>query len=260
MDDQTKNTLADLAKMVYEDAAQPTMKAVGNIIALIPQAIDIALEKPRLWVAERQYNFERTKDLLAKKLKGASPENIVPPENYVAVPALQQISYCFDSDELRDMYANLLATSMQKDKRWNVHPAFVDIIKQLTPDEAKLLKALPKTTTELLPIIDVKAKLRDKDEFYTIYMNYSNIADKICEYPQKICTYLNNLERLKLIELDKSIFITNESFYDRLKQNPFIKEMTSKPLPDNSDYDYQKGVLRLTSFGLDFIETCISIN
>ena len=90
----------------YKDLLQPTFQSVGNVIALPFQAVEIALEKVRLWVVEKQYGFEKTKEILAQKLKDVPKEKIVPPEKYVAVPALQQISYCFDSDELREMYVS----------------------------------------------------------------------------------------------------------------------------------------------------------
>ena len=52
----------------------------------------------------------------------SNPEKIVEPEPYVAVPAIQAISYAMNSDELRNLYANLLAKSMIKDTKDTVHP------------------------------------------------------------------------------------------------------------------------------------------
>lgn len=241
----------------YSDAVHPTMKAVGNIVALPFQAIDAALSKPKLWVLERQYNYERTRNILAEKLKDVSPDKIVPPDNYVAVPALQQISYCFDSDELRNMYANLLAASMQSDKKWGIHPAFVDIIKQLTPDEAKILKEIPPNMYTYLPALDVRIKHKNGSGFQVIYSNYSDIAEKICDCPQNICAYLENLDRLKLIELDKDTFLTNDEVYDNLKRSPRIQKIMSRTLTEDDVYDFNRGCFRLTSFGLSFVKMCI---
>lgn len=258
-----ENTLAENAKEVakefYSDALHPTMQAVGNIVALPFQAVDAALSGPKLWVAEKQYNFERTKKLLAEKLKNVPSENIVPPDNYVAIPALQQISYCFDSDELRNMYANLLAASMQSDKKWEVHPSFVDIIKQLTPDEAKLLKTFPANTNIVtyLPVLDVHIKHPNNKGFQVICSNYSDIADDVCDYPQNICSYLENLDRLKIIELEKDKFLTNDEYYKKLEESPVIKELIRSPLTDGDVYDFKHGSFRLTAFGLKFVKMCI---
>ena len=96
-EDLGKEMTIEAAKAVavegYKDTLQPALKAVGAVIALPFQAIDAALSKPKLWVAEKHYNYERTRQLLAEKLQYVPEELIVPPENYVAVPALQQIAY-----------------------------------------------------------------------------------------------------------------------------------------------------------------------
>lgn len=246
-----------LAVEVYKDTLAPTAKAIGNIVALPFQAIDAALAKPKMWVAEQQYNYERTKALLAEKLKNTPPEKICPPENYIAIPALQQISYCFDSDELRDMYANLLAASMHEDRKWEIHPAYVDIIKQLTPDEAKLLRIMPPETKIIYPIIDVYLKQKQKRGHIVICSNYSNIGDKICDCPQNIASYLDNLNRLEIITIDKNSHVIDKSPYEKLKNTQFIKKVTTIELSEGQSYDFNEGIFYLTSFGLNFVKSCI---
>ena len=72
---------------------------------------------------------------------------------------MQAISYSMNSEELREMYSNLLAKSMNSDAKTLVHPSFVEIIKQLSPFDARFLKLLlPKND---LPIVAI---LRSEDE------------------------------------------------------------------------------------------------
>lgn len=47
-----------------------------------------------------------------------------------------------DSEELRNMYANLLAKAMNVDEKDKVHPAFVELIKQMAPREALILDGI----------------------------------------------------------------------------------------------------------------------
>lgn len=129
-----------VTKEVYADVGHPIAKPTGELVGLVPRAIRAALAPVEKWVLEREYNVAETKKLLEEKLKNIPPEQIEAPEAYIAVPALQNISYCMDNDELRDMYANLLANSMTSIVKNGVHPGFVDIIKQLSPDEAKILR------------------------------------------------------------------------------------------------------------------------
>lgn len=104
------------APQVYEDGLKPAVAESGKTLALIPKAINAALAPLRIWIAQREYNVAETEKLLEKKLEKVGAENIVSPEAYVAVPAIQAISYSMNSEELRDLYANLLAASMTKGK------------------------------------------------------------------------------------------------------------------------------------------------
>jgi len=259
-DELGKEILVESAKAVavegYNDTLKPALNSIGSILALPFQAVDAALAKPKLWVAEKQYNFEKTREILVRKMKDVSEEKIVPPENYVAVPALQQISYCFDSDELREMYANLLASSMNIDTKYSVHPSFVDIIKQLTPDEAKLLKKL--STNDNYPLIDVV--LRKKEGSYiTLVHNFTNVGDDVCDCQTEIFSYLDNFERLKLITIPQGVYINNDEIYKPLQEHLFIKAMLNKSVVEGDKIEIEKGKFQLTSFGKNFIKVCLWI-
>ena len=118
------------APTLYEDALQPTIQEVGKFVARIPRAINAAFSGLDKWILNKEYAIDETKKLLAQKLADVDPEKIVEPEPYVAVPAIQAISYSMNSEELRNLYANLLAKAMNSDTKDFVHPSFVEIIKQ----------------------------------------------------------------------------------------------------------------------------------
>lgn len=138
--DKLLDAVKEVAKDAYVDGGRPVVKPTGELLGLVPRAIKAALAPVEKWVLQREYNIAETQRLLEEKLKNISPDQIEAPEAYIAVPALQNISYCMDNAELRDMYANLLANSMNKVVKNGVHPGFVEIIKQLSPDEAKILR------------------------------------------------------------------------------------------------------------------------
>lgn len=144
MDEQTgeiiKEVGKEIAKDMYEDVGKPVLNPSGQAVGLIPRAIKAALLPIEKWILAREYNLKETEKILEKKLKNVKPEDILTPEPYIAVPTLQYISYCMDSNQLRNMYANLLASSMNKNTKNRVHPGFSEIIKQLSSDEAKILK------------------------------------------------------------------------------------------------------------------------
>ena len=241
---------------LYHDGLQPAVQETGKTLALIPKTINAALSGLQQWIAYREYNVEETKKLLALKLENVGADKIVPPEPYVAVPAIQAISYSMNSEELRNAYANLLAASMNADKKWDVHPSFVGIIQQLSPDEAKLLKSI---TEVLYPIIDLKIVHPD-GTFNVILRNYTDIADSICEHSDKVFSYLDNLERLKLIEISFGTYIADESVYKHLEEHADIKKLkedVANNLKKDDKWECERKIFRLTQYGMDFIEICI---
>jgi len=202
-----KETAKEIAKQVpikdiYEDGAKKSVKATGDIVSLVPRAIKAALNPLSMWIMHKEYNLAATEKLLEDKLSNVSSEDIVPPEPYVAVPALQAISYSMDSEELRDMYANLLANSMNRNTAKDVHPAFVEIIKQLKPLDALVFKTIMDIDDSIMcaKILFGKSSERNKclsnamPDLFVIELY--DLAD-----PFEVSASLQNLERLKLISI-----------------------------------------------------------
>lgn len=239
---------------IYKDGLKPGVQATGNTIALVPRAINAALTPLQKWIMNKEYELEETKKLLEQKLEKVSPEQIVSPEPYVAVPALQAISYSMDSQELRNLYANLLKSSMTQETKEDVHPSFVEIIKQLTPDEAKLLKKIAQKDSH--PLIDIR--LVHADGGYSVLVhNFTTLPNGICEYPNNIHSYINNLERLKLIEIPTGVQIKDSNVYKPLEDYPDVKEIKGQKYDGNSRIDLCRKKFEITQYGKKFIELCV---
>lgn len=260
-EDLGKEIVVEASKAVavegYKDTLHPTLKAIGSVVALPFRAIDVALSKPKLWVEEKYYNYERTRQLLAEKLQHTPEELIVPPENYVAIPALQQIAYCFDSDELRDMYANLLANSMNKVVKNGVHPGFVEIIKQLSPDEAKILRYL--YDNSFVPTVALKVH-KENGETVVAFKLFTNIGELCdCEDLAGYEKYIDNLIRLGLINASREQCLADKSRYDSIKNHSYI--LSRKAYIENMDnvskVDFVEGYIELTVFGKAFCSICL---
>ena len=181
MNDIAVEVAKEIAKDVYADVVKPVAKPTGEILGLIPRAIKVALSPLERWILQGEYNIAEIQRLLEEKLKNTSPDLIEVPAAHIAIPAMQYISYCMDNEELRNMYANLLATSMNKDVKDDAHPAYVEIIKQLCPDEAKILKYMYAHNT--IPIIEIKFVLIN-GERGQVSNGFSIVAEMAqCEHP-----------------------------------------------------------------------------
>ncbi len=74
-------------------------------------------------------------------------------------PALEASRYYIEEEELRKMFAKLIASSMNKNKSEIsiTHPSFVEIIKQLTPLDAQILDFII-NNNQTAPIVRIGIK------------------------------------------------------------------------------------------------------
>lgn len=143
----------------YDDLVHPSAESLGNTISLVPRTIGVWLRGWEKWVVNGEESVRRTIEAVGKRADGIPEEHLVEPPAHIAVPAIQQLAYCYDSAELREMYAKLLLSTMDDRTAEYVHPSFVQLLKELSPDEAKLLGTLIPTEADdrpTIPLIDLR--------------------------------------------------------------------------------------------------------
>lgn len=262
---------------LYSDGLKPATKESGIFLERIPRVINAALASLDQWILQREYNIEETKKILAIKLDKIDPEKIVPPEPYVAIPALQAISYCMNCEELRNLYANLLAKSMNEDTKDSVHPAYVEIIKQLSPLDALIIDIFKffKTPNQNFPIGKLRyckpnetpnLKLSLGDSGFDVYEHIidSEISEIIDAPADSIAISIQNLVRLGLLNVAYDEHFTNNHLYDNIRKNPIIKEVDMifhdnyDILPEYQGFDLEfiKGIAKVTPLGFSFSRIC----
>jgi len=240
---------------VYKDALSPAVKPIGEILSFLPRTVKVAFNGVEKWLINKEETLRLTAESVREKIKAIPEEKLVEPEPYVAIPAMQQLSYCVNNEELRELYANLLVSSMNADKKWQVHPAFVDIIKQLTPDEAKLLKHFLPTPMQNYPLMDVRLE-NQRGEGNVYYSNFTDISLDVLDIPTNIGLYIDNFVRLKIIEIPPSRIYADNTTYERLKQHPILQSNLPNINIDALKLKYIYKVFNVTNFGANFIQTC----
>ena len=237
---------------LYQDAFQPTVQETGKLIARIPHAINAAFSGLDKWILNKEYSIEETKKLLAQKLENVEPEKIVEPEPYVAIPALQAISYSMNSDELRNLYANLLAKSMNIDTKDMVHPSFVEIIKQMSPIDASIFKTI--FLTRLRPLIDLSIVTKTGNLNHHIY----NISWITSYEPTLIQISFDNLIRLGLIEIPFGQSYADDTGYDIIRNTDYyIKSKLQLEARNLGTIHEEKQFIKCTALANSFYNICV---
>lgn len=243
---------------VYQDAVQPAAKELGKGLEIVAKAVNTALVpvEALIWGVDQIKDFVRTR--VAEKLQKVPSEDIQPPEPHVAVPAIEALRYTGARSDLSELYANLLASSMDRATASQAHPAFVDMIKNMCPDEARLMRYLARPSA--VPIVDLRS-VSKADRSYRIVVKYANTAGfhAGCQNVDLTASYLDNLERLGLIEIDPSAHIAEPDAYKELEEHPEVKAVLAEIEqrdPERRGEIHKMG-LRVTTLGRQFIKACV---
>ena len=242
-------------------------------------------------------NFEKYANEVKSGIEKIPEENIQEPKMSVVGPALEASKFYIEEDEIRGMFAKLIASSMDKTQSINVHPSFVEIIKVLSPLDAQNLYSLYHGRDETISKIRVTNKENDS---YTDHFNHVFLGNPECQDINLIESSIDNLIRLKLVDVSYSEYKSDDSLYDKHRENElFLKFKTEQeelqqhnttllnyllnggllkdadtnmPFPDpvqenvlnqlkqaaqEKEIEVVKGIIRLTAFGKNFCKVCL---
>ncbi len=255
----TADAITGVAKAipVYQDMVQPAAKEIGRNLETAAKSVRLVLApvSALVWGYDKIKDFVQTS--LADKLKDVPKERLVTPNPTVAGPALEALKYAGHNPNLRELYANLLATSIDAKTAHEAHPAFVDIIRQLTPDEAKILKYIFERM--YLPIITVRAEVPKKQGGFDYFSDFSNVADITkCQFPSLTPQYLGNICRLGLAEFHRNNYIADEGLYQGLENHEIIQSI-KKDLKVKLKLDAKivREYVGITQLGRQFCKACV---
>lgn len=242
----------DLSKNALDKPTKELGEGLGSLFWLVFSPIHAAR-------ASLEPRINQYKKNLEEKLSKIPPENLIEPPLNIVGPALEAAKYYIEDDNLREMFANLIANSMNVETQSITHPAFVEVIKQLSPFDVKILRIL--RDNYYWPVAKLKFKLKDSSGIKTF-------PDDIFPFPEM---YQNNykdyssgvdsLVRLGILSIDYTTPLADESDYDLIYQHPvfrFLERAIKDDLLDAKELNLIKGVWEWTGFGKKFIDCCFS--
>lgn len=115
---------------------------------------------------------------------------------------------------------------MDKTQSINIHPSFVEIIKVLSPLDAQNLYSLYHGRDETISKIRVTNK---ENGNYTDHFNHIFLGNPECQDNNLIEFSIDNLIRLKLVDVSYSKYKSDDSLYDKHRENElFLKFKTEQ--------------------------------
>jgi Abortive infection alpha len=264
-DDSTIRDTAEAIKGVveavpiYQDAVQPAAKEVGTALQTVAKTLHILLAP----VSGLVWGYEKIKDhvstKVSKKLESVPPERLKSPEPNVAGPALEALRYTGYQESLRDLYTNLLATSIDSATAHEAHPAFVEIIKQMSPDEALIMRSL--AASPFKPMLDVRREEKASQTGNWVLKNFSLLPKEAgVKCPDLGPSYMINLQRLGLVELRENYTLKRgtEDLYQPLREAPEVQVAVAEiNALDGHKAAINPGAIIATDLGRQFFRACI---
>jgi len=242
---------------IYEDAIQPAAKEVGKGLHIVAKAVNAALAPVEglVWGVDKIRDFVRER--VAKKLGDVPPEDIQQPKPHIAVPAIEALRYTGAEEDLSELYANLLATSMDRATAYRAHPGFVDMIKNMCPDEARIMRFF--ASNQYYPLVNIKSVLTKDASFQVTHRHLSLIGiDAGCDHVPLASNYLDNLARLGLVQVETGVRMTDEAAYTRIEEYPQVKKIIEDlEKIEGRGVEVEKIRLAVTDLGKQFIRACV---
>ena len=159
-----------------------------------------------------------------------------------------------DSDELRTLYANLLAKSIYLDTKDSVHPAFTEIIKNLSPADCRVFDSIMKRQFPEIAYYEMQVGAIGNNSYYVAfpYVTAFTFASV-----NSIASSIDNLSRCNLIT-PTDFYFDNDSYYNEIRETQSYKDIISPYLnnPDRQEIRPRKKSIKATTLGKHFYNVC----
>ena len=255
--DELKTITEKLAVPFYEDALRPFSKEVSKGLVSIAKIVNSGV----FLIEDCTHTVTNVLRMAAENLSLLPQENISFEKPRIALQALNESKFAINELEIQQLFANLISSSLNNKTVHETHPAYVEIIKQLQPDEALFLQFMysqEKHRSGHAPTIDITNTGGGGDVYFSTTISEVNLVceDAGCANPENSVSYVSNLKRIGLITANSS----GTSFQKEAHERIFSSDKAKKLIEFNPHLEkqtYTSGQFSFTGFGGGFVKTCI---
>lgn len=219
-------------------------------LSLLPPAIDTVKENSKMYQKHtakvRLQAEEFAKETLGLKDK-IPEEHLQTPKDSILIPALQTSLPYLSEEEIKHLFAKLIASSYDSRKNEYLHNGFINVITQLSPNDARILSYLAHHS-DFVGIIAVKGN----SEFPLI--DFDNLINLGID---QVAISLLNLNRLGLVSVGSYVLRKNQIFMKSIDEPNVQINQTVKSFIENQGYNLYPNETFITELGKAFIKVCI---
>ncbi len=206
--DLVPDSVDNAVKNITDKPTQNMGTTFADIWYLVFGGISQAAEKRKLKYAYALQEFEKE---LKDKTSKIPEDKFIEPDTQIVAPALDSARYCIEKEALRELFSNLISSSMNTDTCEQAHPIFADTIKHLSTNDANLLTELFHCNIthkngygKLESSLNYSSMILSLSALENLGLIYTGIKDDIFNYEIKRQSMLNNLLDLRKFNVQLS--------------------------------------------------------
>lgn len=280
---------------LYEDLFRPGLKKAGEALSTVIDVSNLILLPIKLMNEKSKLFLKDNLDRYEEKLSKTKDEDLIQVPEYVGLPILDKLTYV-NEKYISEGFINLLTKASTIHTINLVHPSFINVLNNLSSDEAKILfhyKLIDRIQFLDVNVHKYKETVKKPDHFegkgvkskeqLDAMIDYAfqdrvelnvNVARTLSlvphevklDFPENIFLYLENLHRNGIMNFEKNQYNQgDEDIYEELENNIYkgkISEYQSIVADMESDtWSFElrvsKGYIIFTEYGKSFIKACI---
>lgn len=254
-----------LATKVYDDGLSNPTKTISNGLNMCLEFLG-SMVSPTMYeyIQNAEYKKKEIDKKLAKKYESIPKEKRTIPRMNILGPSVELLKYNLDEQYIKDFFINIMTSEMNSDTQSRVLPAYIEIVKQLSQEDAKTLELInrgyTKENTTQFALSTICLNDDESKGTYTIIdksIIISHLEDDgnlgFYDASKLKSIVIDNLSRLGLINIHEDKQVPDEDAYNL--SFIMIKHYEGY---ETQDIFQKKGTLELTELGKNFIEICLN--
>lgn len=254
--EKVTEAIIDVGKNVADDIVRPTSKSIGENLGLL---VDGVMGWLGYWGQKQKIKRETYladyKKKIVEKVAGIPENKLNEPKIRIVGPAIEASKFYIEEEEFRELFAELVTSACDADYVNKVHPAFPEIIKQMSYLDIKLLEILRQTHT--LPCCTIYETHKDGkiSPYSHIMFDFKDVKHSLDQSKELHLTQsVENLERLGLLIKNSNVIELNYD-YEKFRNHWFYKSL-EHIFETESKINMRKYRIELTQIGQDFVSCC----
>jgi len=153
---------------VYDDLGSPAAKEFGILLETVSMLPNVFLG-PLRRILSNARNFNREfEERLNDRLRDVPAEQLVDPPQRVLIDAVEAAAKCWDEEQLRDLFVNLVASAMHIGTSKQVDPTFSAIIESMSSEDAAVFRVIAMGDLWVLNGLDGQRIIRTRPELHSV--------------------------------------------------------------------------------------------